>query len=121
MSGVARTHGNAGPPVASPRAACGRSVRGCSGAPGSAAGGVAPDQARRLAQELLGRVAGGRDPAQERADRRGMPTLAEAFDDYLAANPTRKASTVALYRGQMRYCLGDWLSRPLNVDHPPGR
>ena len=76
---------------------------------------VAPDQARRLARELLGRVAGGRDPAQERADRRGMPTLAEAFDDYLAANPTRKSSTEALYRGQMRYCLGDWLSRPLNT------
>ena len=67
------------------------------------------------AQELLGRVAGGADPAQERANRRGMPTFGEAFDDYLAANPTRKASTEALYRGQMRYCLGDWLSRPLDT------
>ena len=76
---------------------------------------VAPDQARRLAQELLGRVAGGADPAQERADRRGMPSLGETFEEYLAANPSRKASTEALYRGQMRYCLGDWLSRPLDT------
>ena len=78
-------------------------------------GRVAPDQARRLAQELLGRVAGGGDPAGERATRRGLPTLAEAFKEYLAANPGRKRSTETLYRGQMRYCLGDWLSRPLDA------
>ncbi len=78
-------------------------------------GRVAPDQARRLARALLGRVAVGGDPAQERADRRGIPSLGEAFDEYLAANPSRKASTETLYRGQMRYCLGDWLSRPLNT------
>ena len=78
-------------------------------------GRVAPDQARRLAQELLGRVAGGADPAQERADRRGIPTLAETFEEYLEANPNRKSSTETLYRGQMRYCLGDWLSRPLDT------
>ena len=78
-------------------------------------GAVAPDQARRLAQELLGRVAVGGDPARERAARRRLPTLAEAFDEYLAANPGRKRSTETLYRGQMRYCLGDWLSRPLDA------
>ena len=78
-------------------------------------GAVAPDQARRLAQELLGRVAGGGDPARERASRRRLPTLGEAFDEYLAANPGRKRSTETLYRGQMHYCLGDWLSRPLDA------
>ena len=78
-------------------------------------GRVAPNEARRLARELLGRVAAGGDPAQERANRRGIPTLGEAFDEYLAANPTRKSSTEALYRGQMRYCLGDWLARPLDT------
>ena len=78
-------------------------------------GAVAPDQARRLAQELLGRVAGGGDPARERATRRRLPTLAEAFEEYLAANPNRKRSTETLYRGQMRYCLGDWLARPLDT------
>ena len=78
-------------------------------------GRIGPDQARRLAQELLGRVAGGGDPARERAIRRGLPILAEAFEEYLAANPTRKRSTETLYRGQMRYCLGDWLSRRLDA------
>ncbi len=78
-------------------------------------GAMAPDQARRAAQELLGRVAGGGDPAGERAGRRHLPTLAEAFDEYLAANPGRKVSTETLYRGQMRYCLGDWLPRPLDA------
>ena len=76
---------------------------------------LAPEEARRLAQELLGRVARGEDPAQERAESRGMPTLREAFDEYLTVNPNRKSSTEALYRGQMRYCLGDWLARPLDT------
>ena len=44
---------------------------------------LAPEEARRLAQELLGRVARGEDPAQERAESRGMPTLREAFDPCL--------------------------------------
>ena len=35
-------------------------------------GRIAPDQARRKAQELLGRVAGGDDPAGDRADDRGL-------------------------------------------------
>ena len=76
---------------------------------------LAPEEARRLAQELLGRVARGADPAQERADGRGMPTLREAFAEYLTANPNRKRTTEALYESQMRYCLGDWLARPLDT------
>lgn len=77
-------------------------------------GRIDPRRARLLAQRLLGRVAAGDDPAEERSRARGMITLREAFADYLAANPNLKASTLALYRGQMRYCLGDWLSRPLD-------
>ena len=76
---------------------------------------LAPEEARRLAQELLGRVARGEDPAQERAESRGIPTLREAFEEYLTANPNRKTSTEALYRSQMRYCLGDWLAWPLDT------
>ncbi|MYH21916.1 MAG: integrase family protein [Acidobacteria bacterium] len=78
-------------------------------------GRMVPEDARRLAQELLGRVARGQDPAQERADSRGMPTLREAFAEYLTVNPNRKRSTEVLYEGQMRYCLGDWLARPLDT------
>ena len=76
---------------------------------------LAPEEARRLAQELLGRVARGEDPAQQRADNRSMPTLREAFEEYLTGNPYRKSNTEALYRSQMRYCLGDWLARPLDT------
>ena len=76
---------------------------------------LAPEEARRLAQELLGRVARGEDPAQERAESRGVPTLREAFEEYLTANPNRKSSTEALYQSQMGYCLGDWLARPLDT------
>ena len=65
-------------------------------------GHLAPEEARRLAQELLGRVARGEDPAQERAESRGMPNLREAFEEYLTANPNRKSSTEALYQSQMR-------------------
>ena len=64
---------------------------------------------------MLGRVAGGGDPAGERAVSRGMPTLADAFADYMAANPNRAANTVILYRRNMRVNLSDWLSRPLDA------
>ena len=39
----------------------------------------------------------------------------EAFEEYLTANPNRKTTTEALYQSQMRYCLGDWLARPLDT------
>ena len=64
-------------------------------------GKVAPDQARRLAQKVLGKVASGDDPAEERAEARAMPTLGDAFEDYMAANPNRSKRTDELYR----YCI----------------
>ncbi len=72
------------------------------------------DEARRKAQDLLGRVARGEDPAGERAEARGVPTLAEAFEIYMKANPNRAANTVRLYRQNLRVNLGDWLKRPLD-------
>ena len=78
-------------------------------------GMVEPAEARRLARQILGRAARGDDPAAERAERRRIPTLATAFDEYLVATPGRKASTEELYRGQMQYCFGDWLRRPLDL------
>ena len=44
-------------------------------------GRMSPDQARRLAHQALGKVAGGADPAGERAEVRGMPLLKQAFTD----------------------------------------
>lgn len=77
-------------------------------------GKITADQARKKAQDLLGRVARGDDPAKERSEARSMPTLGEAFEDYLSAGSKRKLSTIEYYRDQMRLNLGDWLSRPLD-------
>ena len=78
-------------------------------------GRMTSDQARRRAQALLGRVAAGEDPATERAKARGLPTLDEAFKEYLAANPSRALNTVNLYRQNLRVNLSDWVNRPLNT------
>ena len=44
-----------------------------------------------------------------------MPTLTQAFEDYLGSNPRRKPHTVEMYRMNLRVCFGDWLSRSLDV------
>ena len=76
-------------------------------------GRVMPEQARRIAQKTLGQVADGDDPAAARARNRAVPTLREAFDDYLAAGPKRRDSTLAVYRSTVYRDLGDWLGRSL--------
>ena len=76
---------------------------------------ITPDEARRMAGDMLARIAAGEDPAGERARARAMPTLAEAFEAYMAAGTHRKASTVARYRGTVRRYLSDWLDRPLDA------
>ena len=78
-------------------------------------GPITVDQARRQARELLGKVAGGENPAEERSDARSMPTLGDAFEDYMAANPNRSKRTNELYRYEARRYLGDWLARPLDL------
>jgi len=72
-----------------------------------------PEDARHQARELLIRVARGEDPAQARTNRSGYPTLTEAFEEYLTANPDRKEQTARFYRALMRNCFADWLWRPL--------
>lgn len=69
----------------------------------------------RKAPELLGRVAAGNCPAGGRAEARGMPTLARAFENYLAANRSRAANTVRLYRQNLSVNLGDWLKPTLDT------
>ena len=44
-----------------------------------------------------------------------MPTLGDAFEDYMAANPNRSKRTDELYRYEAKRYLGDWLSRPLDA------
>ncbi|MXY33766.1 MAG: tyrosine-type recombinase/integrase, partial [Boseongicola sp. SB0664_bin_43] len=78
-------------------------------------GRVGPDEARRKARDMLGQVARGEDPAGARAEARGVPTLAEAFETYIKANPNRADNTVRLYRQILRGKLGDWVRRPLDA------
>ena len=78
-------------------------------------GAITPDQARRMAQEMLGRVAAGDDPAAERARARAMPTLRQAFEEYLSAGPARKPRTLAAYRLTVCRHLGSWLDRSLDT------
>ena len=77
-------------------------------------GPITPDQARRRAREILGRVALGDDPLAERARSRAMPSLRQAFEDYLSVGPRRRDSTIANYRRAVAKDLGDWLDRPLD-------
>ena len=54
-------------------------------------------------------------PAVERAKARGLPTLGEAFEEYIEANPNRTQRTVYLYRQNLRVNLPDWVNRPLSA------
>ena len=76
---------------------------------------MAPDHARRRARELLDRVARGAGPVEARTTTFRIPALAEAFAEYLTANPDRKEQTARFYRALMRNCFDDWLTRPLDT------
>ena len=75
-------------------------------------GDLSPGRARRMARRVLDEVAAG-ELARERA--RAMPVLAEAFEDYMAANPNRAQETDRNYRALVRRYLADWLARPLDT------
>ena len=75
-------------------------------------GDLSPGRARRMARRLLDEVAAA-ELARERT--RAMPVLAEAFEDYRAANPDRAQETDRNYRALVRRYLADWLARPLDT------
>ena len=78
-------------------------------------GRVSAEEARRIARETLGKVAAGEDPAEGRTRSRSVPTLREAFEDFLAAGPERKPRTVEVYRRTVYMDLAPWLDRSLNT------
>ncbi len=69
---------------------------------------------KRVVVGRYGRIARGDDPAGERAEARGMPTLAEAFEDYMKVGPNRADSTKKAYRSHRDLHPRDWLSRPID-------
>ena len=78
-------------------------------------GRVSAEQARRIAHETLGKVAAGEDPAEGRTRQRSVPTLREAFEEFLSVGPARKESTLGTYRRTVHMDLAPWLDRSLNT------
>ena len=83
-------------------------------------GPITADQARRRAREILGRVALGEDPVGDRARSRAIPTLRRAFEDYFAAGPQRRDSTIGVKMGDelriARVCLARDATRSSTVN-----
>ena len=63
-------------------------------------GKIAPESARTRAKAILGQVAHGHDPAGEKKNERGTPTIAELAERFLAEHveTKRKPGTAAFYR-----------------------
>lgn len=86
-------------------------------------GALTAEEARREAKGLLGQVAKGEDPAEERVTRRGSMTVAELCDAYLAAadkglimgksGQAKKASTLYVDTGRIERHIKPLLGRRL--------
>jgi integrase len=66
----------------------------------AAVGKLTPEQARKRAQAILGAAAQGRDPAGEKIQKRGIPTISVLVDRFLTEHvePKRKPGTAVFYR-----------------------
>ena len=66
----------------------------------AAVGKITPERARARAKAILGSVAHGQDPADQKATERGTPTVAELADRFMAdhVEPKRKGRTAEFYR-----------------------
>jgi hypothetical protein len=66
----------------------------------AAVGKITPEHARTRAKIILGAVVHGHDPANQKADERGMPTVAELADSFMSDHVTakRKGRTAEFYR-----------------------
>jgi integrase len=66
----------------------------------AAVGKITPERARARAKVILGSVAHGHDPANQKTAERGTPTIAELADRFMAdhVRAKRKAGTAEFYR-----------------------
>jgi len=77
-------------------------------------GHITPQQARIKAQETLGDIALGSDPAaKKKASRAQAITLQQAFDNYVVTRKNLKDGTLLNYRQCLEGCLSDWLNKRL--------
>ncbi len=71
------------------------------------------EQARKEAQQHLGRIALGEDPAQSKRQQHGIISLEVAFKDYLAARRSLKEKTVYSYQWIFDTYFADWHRRSI--------
>lgn len=77
-------------------------------------GALTAEQARKKAQSLLGEIAMGKDPHEERrVSQLKKITLEEAFEDYLYTRKDLKDGTIGNYRKCVNGCFKDWKHKQL--------
>lgn len=77
-------------------------------------GAITPDQARIAARRVLGRVANGDDPAEDKRQARNDTTIAELCDNYLEFGARgKRASTLATDRSNIERHIKPLLGRRL--------
>ena len=82
-------------------------------------GELTPVQARQKAQQVLGQIAMGVDPAAERRRRQLREiTLETVFEDFRRARKNLKPKTLYDYERTIRIALPDWRKRPINAISP---
>ncbi len=73
-----------------------------------------PEQARIEARQILGTMARGINPTDEKRDRRARAvSLQHVLDDFLQTRNALKPRTVSDYRYVMGRYLSDWLNKPI--------
>ena len=79
-------------------------------------GPLTVEQARKLAQQFLGKVAGGANPiADEREHDLAATTLRQIFEDYLLTRKDLKPNTLHDYTRHIEGSFGDWQSKRLTA------
>jgi integrase len=72
------------------------------------------EQARAEARQILGMIAKGVNPADEKKERRARGvTLEQVFNDYLLARKALKPRTIYDYQRFMKTYLADWRNKPI--------
>jgi hypothetical protein len=72
------------------------------------------EQARSEARQILGTIAKGVNPADEKKERRARGvTLDQVFSDYLLARKSLKPRTIYDYERFMKTYLVDWRNKPI--------
>lgn len=77
-------------------------------------GQITAEEARKQAKTLLGQIARGDNPIEEKkVNKIKSLTLQDVLNDYLKARKDLKPLTVKDYKGVLKQVMSDWLHKPL--------